>query len=59
VADQQMRYRVVAFNAGGEALFELWSLSPDGEGGWNQEQLTNIDGANLLAKWGQLRVRAE
>jgi TolB protein len=43
----------------GPGLFELWSLSPDGEGGWNQEQLTNTGGANLLANWGELRVRAE
>jgi len=40
-------------------LFELWSLSPDGVGGWDEEQLTNTEGANLLANWGELRVRAE
>jgi TolB protein len=43
----------------GPGLFELWLLSPDGEGGWSEEQLTNTDGANLLANWGELRVRAE
>jgi Tol biopolymer transport system component len=43
----------------GPGLFELWTLSPDGRGGWTQEQLTNTDGANLLANWGELRVRAQ
>jgi TolB protein len=43
----------------GPGLFELWSLSPDGQGGWTEEQLTNTAGANLLANWGELRVRVQ